>query len=292
MIMEMCLEDILGNNLIKMKEKIIKLIQVYKQERYLNNKHFPKIGIQDGVQNQKLLESTDFKKNKTKIFGLNLAYSHGPSLVHSLEEIFGGDIYLFNNDNETPYIIDCGANIGISVLYFQKKYPKAKILAFEPDEFIYNILEENIKTFNHSTTEIRKEAVWVKDEILEFYSEGALAGSIVTDFGKNNNIIQIKAIDLKKYLNQPVDFLKIDIEGAENTLIFDIKDHLYQVKNLFLEYHGIIGEEQNLGEILNLLKSKGFQYYIRVAGETIKQPFCNEKPNAFNQQLNIFCYRV
>ena len=290
MIMEAFLEDITGNKMIK---KIKKLLEVYKRERYFENvQDIPnsKTGISPR-ERQRLIQHEPFQAGVSKVFDLDFAFSHGPSLVHSLDEIFGDDIYLFNNENDTPYILDCGANIGVSVLYFQRKYPKAKIIAFEPDEEIFKILEKNIETFNHPTTEIKKEAVWTKDEDLQFYSEGALAGSCVTDFAKKNHIITVKAVDLKKYLQQPVDFLKIDIEGAENTLIFDIADSLKNVKNLFLEYHGILNEEQNLGEILNLLKAKGFEYYIRVAGETIKQPFCNEKPRSFNQQLNIFCYR-
>ncbi|WP_052248340.1 FkbM family methyltransferase [Chryseobacterium taiwanense] len=276
-----------------MIQKIKKLLEIYKRERYFENVQdvpSPKIGISP-KEKKRLTESTTFQQETAQVFGLDFAFSHGPSLLHSLEEIFGEDIYLFENDNDSPYIIDCGANIGVSLLYFQRKYPKAKILAFEPDENIFNILEKNINTFQHPSTEIRQEAVWIKDEDLQFYSEGGLAGSCVTDFAKKNQVITVKAVDLKKFLQQPVDFLKIDIEGAENTLIFDIADSLTNVKNLFLEYHGILDEEQNLGEILNLLKSKGFEYYIRVAGETIIHPFCNEKPKAFNQQLNIFCYR-
>jgi FkbM family methyltransferase len=276
-----------------MIQKIKKLLEIYKRERYFENVQDvpnPKIGISP-KEKKRLLESTNFQQETAKVFDLDFAFSHGPSLLHSLEEIFSEDIYLFDNENDTPYIIDCGANIGVSVLYFQRKYPKSKILAFEPDENIFKILEKNINTFQHPSTEIRKEAVWIKDEDLQFYSEGGLAGSCVTDFAKKNQIITVKAVDLKKYLQQPVDFLKIDIEGAENVLIFDIADSLKNVKNLFLEYHGILDEEQNLGEILNLLKSKGFEYYIRVAGETIIHPFCNEKPKSFNQQLNIFCYR-
>jgi FkbM family methyltransferase len=276
-----------------MIQKIKKLLEIYKRERYFENVQDvpnPKIGISP-KEKKRLLESTNFQQETAKVFNLDFAFSHGPSLLHSLEEIFSEDIYLFDNENDTPYIIDCGANIGVSVLYFQRKYPKSKILAFEPDENIFKILEKNVNTFQHPSTEIRKEAVWIKDEDLQFYSEGGLAGSCVTDFAKKNQIITVKAVDLKKYLQQPVDFLKIDIEGAENVLIFDIADSLKNVKNLFLEYHGILDEEQNLGEILNLLKSKGFEYYIRVAGETIIHPFCNEKPKSFNQQLNIFCYR-
>ncbi|WBV59574.1 FkbM family methyltransferase [Chryseobacterium camelliae] len=276
-----------------MIQKIKKLLELYKRERYFENLQDvsnPKTGISP-KERKYLMETSAYRQETIKIFDLNFSFSHGPSLLHSLEEIFGDDIYLFDSENDTPYIIDCGANIGVSVLYFQRKYPKAKILAFEPDEEIFKILEKNITAFGHPSTQIRKEAVWTKDEDLQFYSEGGLAGSCVTDFAKKNQITTVKAIDLKKYLQEPVDFLKIDIEGAENTLIFDIADSLKNVKNLFLEYHGILNEEQNLGEILNLLKSKGFEYYIRVAGETIVHPFCNEKPESFNQQLNIFCYR-
>ena len=107
-----------------------------------------------------------------------------------------------------------------------------------------------------------------------------------------NNKQKVKAVDLNKYLHQEIDFLKIDIEGAENHLIFHISENLRNVKNLFIEYHGLKNQRQNLGEILNLLTNVGFEYYIRVAGETIRFPFCNERPRVFNQQLNIMCYRI
>lgn len=139
--------------------------------------------------------------------------------------------------------------------------------------------------------ELHREAVWTENTELSFFSEGSLAGSTVVDFSNRNDVRKVKAIDFKKYLDKKIDFLKIDIEGAENELIFDIKDHLFNVNKLFLEYHGIIGETQNLGNILNLLTDNGFEYYIRLAGETISNPFCGEKPSSFNQQLNILCYR-
>src|SRR5690606_22869427 len=169
-------------------------------------------------------------------------------------------------------------------------FPDSEIVAFEPDEKIFKILERNTNSLENVT--IEKKAVWTEEPTLEFFSEGALAGSVVTDFSNKNDIIEIEAVDLKKFLNRKVDFLKVDIEGAENIVFFDIADHLHHVQNLFLEYHGLIGEPQNLGEILNVLKEKGFQYYIRLAGETIKFPYCGEKPSTFNQQLNILCYRT
>jgi FkbM family methyltransferase len=209
-----------------------------------------------------------------------------------VDEIFGDEIYKFNSNTDEPYILDCGANIGLSIYYFKKLYPKAKIVAFEPDNKIFEMLEKNISLLsNNQNIELKKEAVWTEDTYLDFFSEGSLAGSCTVDFAHKNNTYKTKAADLKIFLNRKVDFLKMDIEGAENEVIFDIKNHLGNVENLFLEFHGLSGQPQNLDKILTLLSEKGFQYYIKQAGEIMKYPFCKEVPETFNQQLNIFCFR-
>lgn len=282
-------DDINGD---KMIEKLHTLWTTYKKERYRQNmkmKMDTKTGISD-YEREKLLNYPHFTEGNADFFGKPFSFSHGPSFVHSVDEIFGEEIYRFTSETDSPYIIDCGANIGLSIYYFKKLFPKSKILAFEPDNSIFEILQKNVALLNDVTVE--KKAVWTEDTTLTFFSEGALAGSLVTDYAQKNTTSSVNAVDLKKYLVDTVDFLKIDIEGAENELIFALEGHLQNVKNLFLEYHGLIDQPQNLGEILNLLKHQGFQYYIRLAGETIKFPFCKEKPRSFNQQLNILCYRA
>ena len=274
-----------------MINKLKKLYETYKTERYREN--IKKIqSIKTGVsplERERILKHPHFKQGVAEFFDASFLFSHGPSFLHSVDELFQEEIYKFSTKTQSPYIIDCGANIGLSIYYFKKLFPTSKILAFEPDREIFSLLKKN--TENLTDIILEEKAVWTEDTTLEFFSEGALAGSLVTDFGKKNNLIKIEAINLKKYLTQQIDFLKIDIEGAENELIFNLEGHLSNVKHLFLEYHGILNQPQNLGEILNLLKKEGFQYYIRLATETINFPFCNEKPEHFNQQLNILCYR-
>ena len=60
------------------------------------------------------------------------------SYLSSREEIFDQQIYRFNTSNSKPYIVDCGANIGLSIIYFKQLFPNAEIVAFEPDEKIFN----------------------------------------------------------------------------------------------------------------------------------------------------------
>ena len=276
-------------------KKLLKDFYLLNKNAFRTYKYRHEINTRSGISNserERLLNYPPFTIGKAIFFEQKFIFSHGPSFIHSVDEVFVEDIYKFSTSSERPYIIDCGANIGLSLYYFKKLYPNSKILAFEPDDGVFKILEENVSHFpNNDNIILEKKAVWTENTQLEFFSEGALAGSLMTDFGKNNNIIKITAIDFKQYLNQTVDFLKIDIEGAENKLIFDLRGKLHHVKNLFLEFHGIIDEPQNLGEILNLIKEEGFEYYIRLASETIKYPFCNPNPASFNQQLNILCYR-
>jgi predicted O-methyltransferase YrrM len=52
-------------------------------------------------------------------------------------------IYRFNSLITKPLILDCGANVGVSVLYFKRLYPDAEIIAFEPDEDVFAILKQN-----------------------------------------------------------------------------------------------------------------------------------------------------
>jgi hypothetical protein len=57
------------------------------------------------------------------------------SFLYLFEEIFAKASYLFHSDTDRP--LDCGSNIGMSVLFFKKLYPAARITAFEPDPRTY-----------------------------------------------------------------------------------------------------------------------------------------------------------
>jgi len=66
---------------------------------------------------------------------------------HSIEELFVDEVYCCVLSTDAPYILDCGANIGLSVIYFKQQWPKAKIVAFEPDPKNFDHLTKNIESF-------------------------------------------------------------------------------------------------------------------------------------------------
>jgi FkbM family methyltransferase len=246
-----------------------------------------------GINRFRLIRYKHLEPGKLRtqhILGKELSFLSSTELLHGIKEIFLDEIYKQDLPAE-PYIIDCGANIGLSVIYMKWKYPGAEIVAFEPDEQNFNLLEKNVRSFGFSRVTLKKEAVWIENTILKFASEGSMSSKIETV--KNGVTIDVKAIRLKDYLNRKVDFLKIDIEGAEFLVIKDIRDNLHFVNNLFVEYHGNFIQQNELAELIDVIKNCGFTYYIKEATEVYKTPFTRTKNPLipYDIQLNIFCFR-
>ncbi|MFM6944272.1 MAG: FkbM family methyltransferase, partial [Bacteroidota bacterium] len=98
---------------------------------------------------------------------------------------------------------------------------------------------------------------------------------------------------LTGYLQEPVDFLKLDIEGAEFEVLKSIKDYLSNITNLFIEYHGAFTQTNELVEILGMIQKAGFYVYIKEACNVYPTPFLiSSKHGQFDVQLNIFCRKA
>jgi FkbM family methyltransferase len=231
------------------------------------------------------------KVRSHKLFGNDFLFISPTELMHGMKEIFIEEVYnLVLPPN--AFIIDCGANIGLSVIYLKKKFPDSRIIAFEPDEKNFKLLRANMESFKFKNVETRKEAVWIENTTLQFASEGSMSSRI--DSQPIGNSVPVRAIRLRDYLDKPVDFLKIDIEGAEFRVILDIADQLHLIRNLFLEYHGSFDQNNELNQIFRLLTEKGFSYYIKEATSVYDHPFVRQKKGGipYDLQLNIFCFRM
>ncbi|MFA9213120.1 MAG: FkbM family methyltransferase [Candidatus Methylacidiphilales bacterium] len=229
-----------------------------------------------------------FKKGAVNLNSYKFHYTDAVSFLAIYSEVFNKKIYNFKTNSNQPIILDCGANIGLSVLFFKKMYPNAIIHAFEPDAEIFKLLKQNLQPYNFNDVFLHEKAVWVNDQDLSFVSQGGSSGKI----GFSENASKVGAIRLKDFLqNQQIDFLKMDIEGAEYHVLLDCKDELKNIKTLFIEYHSFYDEEQHLDEILLFIKSAGFTYYIQHE-TTSNSPFVSiNSIGNMNLQINIFCYK-
>lgn len=236
-----------------------------------------------------------FTTLKTDIFGFDFELVDSASFFHQYIEIFHRQVYLFSIDeNRSPYIIDCGANVGVSVLYFKKIFPNSQIVAFEADKRIFTVLKRNVEKFNDGMVTLVNKGLWNKEGKLNFIDEGADGGRICENEIPSDglDIVEIESIRLRDYLNVNVDLLKIDIEGAEAIVLEDCKDVLNNVKNIFVEFHSKVSNSQELDRILKILRDNGFRYYIESSTIINDQPFIwQNKINGFDNLLSIYAYQ-
>jgi FkbM family methyltransferase len=236
--------------------------------------------------------SERYKPKRMKFLGSKFLVPDCQSFIWQFKEIFVEEYYKFESANEAPVILDCGANIGTSCVYFKRLYPKAIVIAFEANPKIAEVLKENLRTNNFSDIEIVDKAVWIHDQGVELGIEDADASSI----HKEDNKVKVGSIRLKNFLDkfEQVDMLKIDIEGAELEVLKDCRKSLSNVKNLFVEFHSFTKEKQNLSEVINILEENNFRYYIKSVDDRSK-PLVNRKNKSnpeIDLQLNIFAYRA
>lgn len=251
-----------------------------------------KLNYANDKTKQNLIDFPRYTKTSTQLDGNKIIIPDSASYLFMHKEIFEENIYKFKTSNPTPYIIDGGANIGLATIYFKLLYPSSKIIAFEPDPMIFSILKTNVNSYNFNDVVLIQKGLWNDNTTLSFKSEGA-DGGLITDVDKT--IIatnRIEVVSLKSYLQQPVDFLKLDIEGSETIVLKDIQDELGSVERIFVEYHSFVDQTQTLNEIIDILTKAKFRLHVSSPGITSKMPFISRNVyNNMDMQLNIYGFK-
>lgn len=218
-------------------------------------------------------------------------YTHDMACIdRAFTQIFVNNVYDFNSKNEAPLIIDAGANIGLAILYWKKKFPKAKIIAFEPSKLAYKSLLKNVEENKLDNVVCINKALSNTEGIQSFTTNELISGSLNMDKNLELNY-EVQTTRLSKYLQNPVDFLKIDIEGGEKQIYEDVKKHILNLNYIFLEYHSFINEPQYLSKYLSLFESNKYRYFIE--GEYNKKHHFTQTKVSLNQdmQLNIWAHK-
>jgi FkbM family methyltransferase len=192
--------------------------------------------------------------------GYTVRIADGPSFYMQYKDEFVRRIYDFVSLRPDPLILDGGSNIGMSVLYFKQMYPHARVICFEPDPKIFAVLQENVSQNNLSDVALVNAGLGASEGRAAFMPDGSDGGRVVSGEG----VTEIATVRLSAYLGEPVDFLKLNIEGEELPVLKEAaaSGRLQNVRELVVEYHGWSNGEQRLGEILGLLDREGFRYLV------------------------------
>lgn len=230
------------------------------------------------------------KITRYSISGFSFKFFDFYHFVSGFEHRFIQHDYFFSSHLKSPAIIDCGANIGDSVLYFKKLFPDSEILAFEADPNTFEVFQENIKN-NHLTkiTPVNK-AVFDKETEIDFYfnpDDPGVGSMSLFKERLSKAHIKIPTVLLSSFIEKKVDFLKIDIEGAEINVLEDLNSHnkLHLIDQIIIEYHhNIPGKKSEFLRILEILEKSGFHCQFSTE---FKPPFVAD----IFQDILIYAYR-
>ena len=232
-----------------------------------------------------------YRHGQARLFGARFAFCDALTMLSGLDEIFGGEVYRFHCDRADPLIVDCGANVGLSVVYFKRLLPEARIIAFEPDPDLFAALKRNVEALALSRVELHNAAVWTTNGKIDFVREGGFSGRIPGSETRAGDTTPVDCRRLRDFLDQQVDFLKVDIEGAESKVIPDCADRLHNVARLFVEYHSESASAQRLQDLLAVIQAAGFRYYLKEAF-VAAHPFVRlPTMMGMDMQLNLFAMR-
>jgi len=153
-------------------------------------------------------------------------------------QVFDNKEYLpiFEKIASPQVILDLGAYIGLSAIYFKFRCPDAKIICVEPSPENYKILEMNTAPYDDIHT--IEAAVWHNNNKLAspFQLDGDWGNRIAEDEKGDIESITINDI-IKKYKLKRIDFLKMDVEGSERNIFENNAGWINKVNCATVELH-------------------------------------------------------
>jgi FkbM family methyltransferase len=184
-----------------------------------------------------------------------------------------------------PLIVDCGAHIGASVLWFAARYPEAHIVALEPAPSNFALLRKNCAGLE---VDLRQVGIGPADGIAWMSNPDDQMGCRIND---SHNGIGIDIVSLETLLTfKPASgyspfLLKVDIEGAEKSLFTGPASVLDQFPLILLEPHDwLLPGQRTSVEFFRFHAQAGREFAMH--NENVASIVCDPRLLGFAEKLS------
>jgi FkbM family methyltransferase len=179
--------------------------------------------------------------------------------IYTVAEIFHEKQYALESSlPDKPVVIDAGANIGISALWFLGQNPGARLVCFEPGSGNFDLLTHNLGRYADVTLE--QAAIGLEEGELMLNLSGHGAMHSVKEAENTVGSEPTRAVRLDRYLAdagiEHVDLLKLDVEGSELDALHGLGDRLGDVDVIAGEMHEDLVDD---AEFYGFLDAHGFE---------------------------------
>ncbi len=188
----------------------------------------------------------------------------------TFHQIFTFKEYDINLGFIPRFIIDAGANIGLASIFFANKFPETKIIAIEPENSNFEMLEKNTKDYENVL--LNKRALSNESNLsFDVVDKGFGNWGFVTEIHDLNIIHKVvdtvRSITIDEILIENnleyLDLLKIDIEGGEKKLFeSNYENWLPKTKCIIIELHDGITKGSSKS-FFNAISKYDFSYFNR-----------------------------
>lgn len=155
-------------------------------------------------------------------------------------------------------VVDVGANIGYYMTLISESVgSEGKVICFEPDPNNLVELKRNKNKNNISNVEIVESAVGDKNKKVSF-TEG-INGKV-----EDKGCVKVPQVTLDSWLEEPVDAIKIDVEGYEGAVLEGATSTIDCTHpNLLVEIHPWLSTDHSHKDIFEFLESRyaNVEYY-------------------------------
>lgn len=159
--------------------------------------------------------------------------------IPTFMQIFVAQEYAVDPVRAPEVIVDAGAYIGLSTVFFAHRYPQARILAIEPEPGNFALLQQNTAPYPHITC--LHNALWHEPASLRIRDPGVGAWGYQTQADTDSGGTRVESITLDQLMSDHgltrIDLLKIDIEGAERAVFAAGGAWLDRVGMIAIELH-------------------------------------------------------
>jgi FkbM family methyltransferase len=157
-------------------------------------------------------------------------------------------------------ILDLGANVGYTAAHFAHLYPEATIVAVELDRANYDAAALNLRSM--PGCRVINAAVWSVDGTVAYDRTEQEWGYHVTESGAAKGAASATAVTISTLMAQngisTVDYMKMDIEGAEWPVLSGGADWLPRIRSMKVELHPKFNADATFDNCARVLSAQGF----------------------------------
>ena len=211
---------------------------------------------------------------RIRLLDYDIEYADLLTLCPQFHDIFVQRSLAFQSPTPSPRILDCGSNIGLASLAFKRQYPGARITAYEADPALRAMTKRNVDRNRAADVDVVQAAVWTADGTVTFRAEGSDSGMIDGLAGAvDAKAVTVPSIRLRDVIErEPIDFLKLDIEGAEGPVLADCESVLDRVRAIEIDLHEFDPRDRQSPRVFECLTRSGFLYSLEGLSQNSRPP--------------------